>query len=173
MHIANRRHQMPVGIERATIKAILEQMARTPRALIEPTRVGQKQPMHGRAHPVLVIRKHQMHVVAHETPRHNRYLDIAAAVTRQLQELPPVLIALKDQLLARPTSTNIVIAGNGPPVARSVELLIEAIKLLGLWSCGWSQGVGSGQAVGQFLARLHRLTCGYDAVYRRFAAFCR
>ena len=92
-------------------------MARSPRAFIEPPRVRQKQPVHRRAHRVLVICKHKMHVIAHKAPGDNRHARLAAALAHQLQKLPPVFIALKDELLARTAGTNMVKAGNRSPNA--------------------------------------------------------
>ena len=65
MHIANRGHQVPVGIECPPVKTVLEQTTRAPGTLVEPTGVRQKQPLHRRAHTVLIVREHQMHEVAH------------------------------------------------------------------------------------------------------------
>ena len=92
-------------------------MACAPRAFIEPPRVRQKQPVHRRAHRVLVICKHQTHVIAHKAPGDNRHARLAAALTHQLQKLPPVVIALKDELLARTAGTDMVKAGNRSPNA--------------------------------------------------------
>ena len=117
MYGANSLHHLPVGIERAPVKTVLEQMTRAPRAFIEPTSIRQQQPLHRRAHFVLIIQKHQIHVAAHETPRHDRHTSIAAAVAHQFQKLPAVLISLKDQLLVRTAGTNIVKAGNRSPNA--------------------------------------------------------
>ena len=114
---ANSLHHLPVGIERAPVKTVLEQMPCAPRAFIEPPRVRQKQPVHRRAHRVLVICKHQTHVIAHKAPGDNRHARLAAALTHQLQKLPPVVIALKEELLARTAGTDMVKAGNRSPNA--------------------------------------------------------
>jgi len=81
---ANSLHHLPVGIERAPVKTVLEQMPCAPRAFIEPPRVRQKQPVHRRAHRILVICKHQTHVIAHKAPGDNRHARLAAALTHQL-----------------------------------------------------------------------------------------
>ena len=117
MYGANSLHHLPVGIERAPVKTVLEQMARAPRAFIEPTSIRQQQPLHRRAHFVLIIQKHQIHVAAHETPRHDRHTSIAAAVAHQFQKLPAVVISLKDQLLVRTAGTDIVKASDRSPNA--------------------------------------------------------
>ena len=117
MHVANSLHHLPVSIERAALKTFTKKTARALGTFIEPTSIRQQQPLHGCAHFVLIIQKHQIHAVAHETPRHNRHLGLAAALAHQLQKLPPVFIALKDELLARTAGTDMVKAGNRSPNA--------------------------------------------------------
>ena len=117
MYGANSLHHLPVGIERATLKTLTKQAARAPGTFIEPTGIRQQQPLHGCAHFVLVIQKHQIHVVAHETPRHNRHPGSAAALTHQFQELPAIRIVLKDQLLACTAGTDMIKAGDRFPNA--------------------------------------------------------
>ncbi|MFR4151604.1 hypothetical protein [Collinsella aerofaciens] len=56
-------------------------------------------------------------MIAHKAPSDNRHTLLAAALAHQLQKLPPVLIALKDELLARTAGTDMVKAGNRSPNA--------------------------------------------------------
>ena len=58
-----------------------------------------------------------MHVIAHKAPGDNRHARLAAAIAHQLQKLPPVFIALKDELLAHTAGTDMVKAGNRSPNA--------------------------------------------------------
>ena len=117
MYGANSLHHLPVGIERATLKTLTKQAARAPGTFIEPTGIRQQQPLHGCAHFVLIIQKHQIHVVVHKAPRHDCHPRLPAAVAHQFQKLPAVVIGLKDQLLAYTAGTDMIKAGNRSPNA--------------------------------------------------------